>query len=115
MKVIVFYSDLDDFIVTCIVAITAIVFLFSWAKNKLKFQKGNSNYLFENEEIETDLSHYSLNFESITVESRTIGFRSKVVLFMLALVIVIMPLYEFVETLRPASFYFGYSCFPNGL
>jgi uncharacterized ion transporter superfamily protein YfcC len=109
MKVMSLYSDVDYFILAVIAIITAVIFL-NWLGKKIKSQKKRSINLSEDDDFQIDLSHYALSFESVTVAPKTIGLGSKLVLFMFALVIVVIPLSEFVGTLKPQWVFEGFSC-----
>lgn len=49
MKILVLYSDVDDFIITCLVATTAVTFLLNWVNEKLKSQKKDFGYFSEDD------------------------------------------------------------------
>lgn len=112
MKTFILNSDVDNFIITCIVMATAMMFVLKWVKEKLESRKPLLEK-FLDKEIEDQLDNYTFNFENKTPVEKTLDFKTKLISVLISLVIVVVPLYEVIETLKPGVFYYGWSCFPN--
>ncbi|MBU2927635.1 hypothetical protein [Winogradskyella psychrotolerans] len=114
MKIITLYSDVDEFIITAIVGLTALMFIVNWVSVRLKEQRKKSLLNFKNSQDDNSINvnEYALNFKHDIVAGKSIGIISKLILVVFAIVIVIMPLHEFVVTLRPVSFFYVWTCFP---
>lgn len=112
MKIILLNSSVDDFIITLIVGTTAFMFLMKWVIHRLKTKKYNLPSLLS-DEVENRFNNYTLNFEDNTLDNKPFELKTKLIAVLVSLVIIIMPLYELIETLRPQAFYYGWSCFPN--
>lgn len=110
MNIVLIYSDLDNFIVTCIVGTTAMLFILSWTWKKLKSMKSSID-LFEDHITEQNLENYALSFESNEFAVKYFDTKTKITSILISLIVIATPLYEFIETLRPQEFYFfGWGC-----
>ena len=93
-------SDLDDAIISGIVGFVALIGLLKWMVEKLKTQKTPLHTL-QNDAVRTQLNNYTFNFEAAELSSKPFGMRTKIISAVLAFVIILMPLYEIIETLQP--------------
>ncbi|MFP4845166.1 hypothetical protein [Winogradskyella sp. PE311] len=112
MIILIVNSDLDNSIITCFVAVIASMFLIKGLKQKLKSIKF-SIHSFQNDDLKNHISNYALNFENNIVVIKSFGIKTKFTAILVTLIIIVFPLYEFIETLKPQSFIADWSCFPN--
>jgi len=106
-------SDIDNFIIYSIVGTTALMFVVKWAKNKLESRKPLISSFLENE-IEDHLDAYTFNFQNNISDIKMFSFKAKLTSIFLSILLVIVPFYELVETLRPTEFFYWFSCLPYG-
>lgn len=112
MNIVLLYSDLDNFIVTCIVGTTALMFFLSWVKEKFKSMKSSID-LFQDDNMEQNLDSYTLSFENNEFADKQFGTKTKITSILVSIIIVAIPFHELIETLRPQEFYFSeWTCFP---
>jgi hypothetical protein len=114
MTIILLNSSIDNFIINLIVGSTAVMFLFKWAKNKLKTKNCKPSSLMS-DEIENRFDNYTFKFENNNLTTKPFELRTRSIAIVMSLIIVIMPLYELIETLRPQAYYYGWNCLPNFL
>lgn len=112
MEILLLNSDVDNFIITLIVGVTALIFILKWAKDKLESRKPLLTK-FLDEEIDGQLDNYTLSFENNELNVKTFGFKAKLISILISLIIIAVPLYEVIETLRPQMFLYFWTCFPN--
>ncbi|TXG38574.1 hypothetical protein [Seonamhaeicola maritimus] len=86
-------------------------YLFKWVKSLKR-----DRIIFNEDSIckDIDVGNYTFNFENVGNEVETIKATlfTKMILFSMALLLVLVPFYEFVETLKPTIAYPFWSCFP---
>ena len=63
MMIILINSSVDNLIINLIVGSTAVMFLYKWAKNRLKTDNYKSSSLVS-DEIENRLNNYTFKFEN---------------------------------------------------
>jgi hypothetical protein len=104
IKAVVLYSDIDNLIVIYFVAGVGVFFLMRWFIDELKYNKNDSVLKPREFNHEVYLDNYTFNFnKEITLVKKT-SLLSKIILFSLSMVIAVLPLYEFIETLRPVKY-----------
>ncbi len=59
-----------------------------------------------------NVNEYALNFNLDIKADKPVGGISKMILVVFSIAIIVMPLHEFVVTLRPIGFFQGWTCFP---
>ena len=114
MKIVVLNSDLDNFIITCIVMTTALIFVLKWIKDKFEARKPLLAK-FLDEEIEGQLDNYTFNFENATFQEKSFDLKTKITVVLMSAIVIIMPLYQMIETLRPPRYFETFSCFGFGI
>jgi len=113
IKTLVLYSDIDDLVVYYFVGGVAVFILLYWFVKELKAPISNltSEPIDLNDELELD--NYTFNFNTGTSIVKKTSVVTKITLFVVSMVVVIMPFYEFVATLRPQEYYAPFTCFPG--
>lgn len=111
MSVLFLNSEVDNFIIISIVFVSVIMFFLNLSKNKLSLRKPDIASFLENE-VEDHLNAYTFSFENNILDIKTFGFKAKFTSVFLSLLLIVVPLYEFVETLRPIEIFYGFSCLP---
>ena len=107
---LILISDLDDFIITAFVGIVAAIFLMYWVIIKLKSMKSINTPIFSTE-LEDQLDNYTFNFENTIASKKTFSVNTKIIACLVSFMIVVLPLYEMIETLRPIEMVYRFSCF----
>ncbi|WP_299119878.1 hypothetical protein [uncultured Winogradskyella sp.] len=111
MNIVLLYSDLDNFIVICIAGTTALMFLLNWFKDNLKSRTSSTDSI-QDDNFKQRLDNYTLNFESHEFAVKPFGAKAKITSLLISLIIVVIPLHEFIEILRPKELFLGWTCLP---
>ncbi|WP_299114354.1 hypothetical protein [uncultured Winogradskyella sp.] len=109
MKILLLNSDVDNFTITFIVVITALPFIFKWAWLRLKSKTGNITF-FLYDEVEYRFDNYTFNFKNGNSKVEAFGIKTKIIAAFISSIMVVTPLYEFIETLRPQIEFWGFTC-----
>jgi hypothetical protein len=112
MKILIINSDFDNFIITTIVAVTVLLFLIKWLKQKFESSKFKV-HLFMDDDLKSQISNYTFSFEDNITDAKTHSIKMKITSIFMSLVVIVVPLYEVIETINPYAYiyYFRYSCF----
>ncbi|OUS03517.1 hypothetical protein A9Q86_00980 [Flavobacteriales bacterium 33_180_T64] len=108
----VLYSDFDDLIIFYFVAGISFILFLNWFIIKIKQQKGSSVEKILNFNDKLNLNNYTLDFNNEIPVLIKPSLLTKMFLGILSVIIVVLPLYEFIETLRPQEVVANWSCFP---
>ncbi|HLT53476.1 MAG TPA: hypothetical protein VKZ97_06285 [Flavobacteriaceae bacterium] len=99
-------STLDNNIIAIFILAVLGCLLLNWIIKKCKFQSIKEELLTERIEY---IENYNLEFGLENTADKTVGFWPKFALFAFSLVMIFVPLYEFIETIKPKS-YFPWGC-----
>ena len=110
MIIIVINSDVDNFIINTIVLVTAIMFYLGWVRNKIKSVKNSKSLILTNN-FKPNLNNYTFNFDIILIDNKVYNLKTKVASMIIAVVIIVIPLYDLIETLKPQEMFPVWSCF----
>ena len=105
-------SDLDGQIVWYFIAIISSILVLNWIYKTLKSLDGPTETIGLYLEEELVAENYTLNFNNDIHQVKKLSVVSKTVLVSLSVLIIMTPLYEFIETLRPTEYVYQWSCFP---
>lgn len=119
MTIPIFISQLTDTSITYWFIITVFGYVLTdYFFRKFKYAKRKGVFFNEDTRSQnTSVKEYGFDFQNSEIDSDTlkvkkVSFFTKTILFLFALVIMLVPFYEFVETLRPQEIVYGWSCFP---
>ena len=110
MIILVINSDVDNFIINTIVLVTAIMFYLVWVRNKIKSMKNSKSLILTNN-FKPNLNNYTFNFDKILIDNKVYNLKTKVASMIIAVIIIVIPLYDLIETLKPQEMFPVWSCF----
>ena len=109
-------ASIDDMVVYWYLGIVLLGFVINAIVKKIKYSDTSRiSLMFEKKEILGNLENYTFNFNDDIDElgtdlSSSVSVIHKMILFILSFLIIFLPLYEFIEALRPQEFYVWSSC-----
>ncbi len=113
-----FYSDFDSLITSWFILLVFGCVFINYFFKKFKFSKRKG--VFFNEDTlsqTTNVADYTFSFSNIQIKERELHSKkitlfSRITLILMALILIYVPLYEFIEVLKPEEIIY-WSCFPN--
>nr|WP_321231982.1 hypothetical protein [uncultured Psychroserpens sp.] len=113
IKIVALNSNIDNLIVNYFVIGVVVLIVLNRLVKQLKSLKGKSSIKGVGFNEEQDFTNYVLSFNAETVVVKKTSLFSKITLFSIAVIVAIMPFYEFVETLKPEAYIMPMTCFPG--
>lgn len=108
------YSFDDNILLYASLFMVTFIALFNWVRKRAKRSKLNEDRL--NIEESSNLEGYTFAFETETssfdetIPAKKLTIGRKIVMFSMALVVAVTPLYELIGTLKEDVFYYGFCC-----
>ena len=109
--IILLYSDFDNQIILTFICAVGILLALNWVWKNSKSIKSREVFSSFPNKNKLEFDNYTLSFNTEINKANKLSVLSKLVLVSLSIIILTTPLYEFIETLRPAVYVYRWTCF----